>query len=255
MVRWKEMLKRREEEIEERRQFEKKIRMEEVEKRSSGADAGETRDEDRPRNKRRRRNRHHKPRSQQVCGPTGKEVSASGGEERCWGVPRFTGTSFGKDGDGEISDEEEEAEEDVHDDISDDGEVEPRTCGDQELHNDEEEDGPPEEVAIVRCPSPPSETRGEPVFKAPASSPPQSPTSKSPSTGRETAPPSTRPSRGSSLSFRHPLFRTRPGSLRRGPPTLLEKLLDSEIRKERSELLQCVKYVVEKDFFGVGRKK
>ena len=34
--------------------------------------------------------------------------------------------------------------------------------------------------------------------------------------------------------------------------TLLEKLLTHEIDRERSELLQCVKYVVENDFFGLA---
>jgi len=35
--------------------------------------------------------------------------------------------------------------------------------------------------------------------------------------------------------------------------TLLETLLDPEIKKERYELLQCVHYVVSNNFFGVGR--
>merc|ERR1719350_1143289 len=34
--------------------------------------------------------------------------------------------------------------------------------------------------------------------------------------------------------------------------TLLETLLDPEIKKERYELLQCVHYVVSNNFFGVG---
>ena len=34
--------------------------------------------------------------------------------------------------------------------------------------------------------------------------------------------------------------------------TLLERLLVQEIDRERSELLQCVKYVVENDFFGLS---
>ena len=37
-------------------------------------------------------------------------------------------------------------------------------------------------------------------------------------------------------------------------PTLLENLLSSEISRERSEILQCVKYVCEKNFFGIGKK-
>ena len=36
------------------------------------------------------------------------------------------------------------------------------------------------------------------------------------------------------------------------PSTLLERLLDKDIATERNELLQCVKYVCEKNFFGVG---
>jgi hypothetical protein len=34
------------------------------------------------------------------------------------------------------------------------------------------------------------------------------------------------------------------------PPTLLERLLAKEMRDERTELLQCVKYVVENNFLG-----
>jgi hypothetical protein len=37
-------------------------------------------------------------------------------------------------------------------------------------------------------------------------------------------------------------------------PTLLENLLSSEISQERSEILQCVKYVCENNFFGIGKK-
>jgi len=38
------------------------------------------------------------------------------------------------------------------------------------------------------------------------------------------------------------------------PPTLLERLLKSEISKERDELLQCLRCVCSKDFFGVGKQ-
>ena len=38
---------------------------------------------------------------------------------------------------------------------------------------------------------------------------------------------------------------------RRRPPTLLEKLLEQDVRDERWELLQCVKYVCEQNFFQV----
>jgi hypothetical protein len=37
-------------------------------------------------------------------------------------------------------------------------------------------------------------------------------------------------------------------------PTLLENLLSSEISHERSEILQCVKYVCDQNFFGIGKK-
>lgn len=39
----------------------------------------------------------------------------------------------------------------------------------------------------------------------------------------------------------------------RNQNSLLEKLLQKDIRHERNVLLQCVRYVVENDFFGVGR--
>jgi hypothetical protein len=38
----------------------------------------------------------------------------------------------------------------------------------------------------------------------------------------------------------------------RRPPTLLEKLLNTEMEKERYEVLQCLHYVVSKNFFGTG---
>ena len=37
-------------------------------------------------------------------------------------------------------------------------------------------------------------------------------------------------------------------------PTLLENLLSSEISDERADILQCVRYVCEKNFFGIGKK-
>jgi hypothetical protein len=37
-------------------------------------------------------------------------------------------------------------------------------------------------------------------------------------------------------------------------PTLLENLLSSEINKERADILQCVRYVCQKNFFGIGQK-
>ncbi|XP_031623650.1 nuclear fragile X mental retardation-interacting protein 1, partial [Contarinia nasturtii] len=40
----------------------------------------------------------------------------------------------------------------------------------------------------------------------------------------------------------------------RNQNTLLEKLLQKEIRHERNVLLQCVRYVVENNFFGIGQK-
>ena len=33
------------------------------------------------------------------------------------------------------------------------------------------------------------------------------------------------------------------------PPTLLEKLLVQDVEKERDELLQCIRYVVDKNYF------
>lgn len=36
------------------------------------------------------------------------------------------------------------------------------------------------------------------------------------------------------------------------PPTLLERLLKSEISRERDELLQCLRFVCSKDFFGAA---
>ena len=35
-------------------------------------------------------------------------------------------------------------------------------------------------------------------------------------------------------------------------PTLLEKLLESEINRERSQILQCLRYVCKQNFFGIG---
>lgn len=40
----------------------------------------------------------------------------------------------------------------------------------------------------------------------------------------------------------------------RNQNTLLEKLLQKDIRHERNTLLQCVRYVVENNFFGIGQK-
>ncbi|XP_043650436.1 nuclear fragile X mental retardation-interacting protein 1 [Drosophila teissieri] len=39
------------------------------------------------------------------------------------------------------------------------------------------------------------------------------------------------------------------------PNTMLSKLLESDIRHERNVLLQCVRYVCEKNFFGIGQSK
>ena len=41
----------------------------------------------------------------------------------------------------------------------------------------------------------------------------------------------------------------------RRPTTLLETLLDSEIKQERYDLLQCIHYVVSNNFFGIGANK
>ncbi|KAK3598403.1 hypothetical protein CHS0354_005497 [Potamilus streckersoni] len=40
----------------------------------------------------------------------------------------------------------------------------------------------------------------------------------------------------------------------RADPSLLEKLLANEIRQERNKILQCVHYIVKKNFFGVGSR-
>ncbi|KAL1397336.1 hypothetical protein pipiens_020149, partial [Culex pipiens pipiens] len=36
---------------------------------------------------------------------------------------------------------------------------------------------------------------------------------------------------------------------------MLEKLLDKDIRHERNVLLQCVRFVVDNKFFGIGQPK
>jgi hypothetical protein len=53
------------------------------------------------------------------------------------------------------------------------------------------------------------------------------------------------------LSLRRSLFRMRSGRQARAP-TLLEKLLAQDVMRETVEMLQCVKFVCDNNFFGVA---
>lgn len=95
-----------------------------------------------------------------------------------------------------------------------------------EYHSTESDsDSPPEETAVSRAlsgPLPPSVTE---IIKAAA------PKVATPKLVRE---------------LRNPREQFKK---RNRPPTLLQKLLEPEIRRERNILLQCVHYVVQKKFF------
>lgn len=98
--------------------------------------------------------------------------------------------------------------------------------------NASDDDEPPEEVAIEKSTS-------QPVRKQP-----NQPPRKIQNIEKPTEKNQQKPIRRSGLDYK---------KLRIQPPnTMLYKLLESDIRHERNVLLQCVRYVCENNFFGIG---
>ncbi len=163
----------------------------------------------------------------------------------------------GNDGDEQlISDDEEMMA--PHPDVS--------AVIEKEEKEDESDQEPPEEVCVEKSVAErhvdvgveaPAETRDATTAGAESASP--SPTSGEHGRTPFQRPPSreTRPRSRQADVRAPPPYRTIPGTsfpirlVRKSqrPPTLLERLLTGEIREERSELLQCVKYICENNFF------
>lgn len=108
------------------------------------------------------------------------------------------------------------------------------------IEDDDADNGPPEEDAVERISSLPE--MPEHATETPA-------TTKRPSNENNTASSASAAKRSKTtmsldLSRRY-----------RNQNTMLEKLLQKDIRHERNVLLQCVRYVVEQKFFGIGQAK
>ena len=186
-------------------------------------------------------------------------------EDTCDGIPMFRGTArfsvperCGEDGvelrgGGEITAESFA--------ISDD-----EIMGDEEtaspkktealkvvIVDDDDDSEPPEEIKVKK----------EPVTALPVSSLREisaTPTNPITTTERKNLPQQRKKLDEESLppqmALRRRIFRLRMRQTWRqegpAPSTLLERLLQKDIETERAELLQCVKYVCENNFFGIG---
>ena len=185
-------------------------------------------------------------------------------EDTCDGIPRFRGTArfslpeeHGEDGI-ELRGGEKKSETFA---ISDD-----EIMGDEEtaspkktealkvvIVDDDDDSEPPEEIKLKKQPvtalpvSPPREisaTPTNPIKMAERKNLPKQPKK----LDEESLPPQ--------MALRRRIFRLRMRQTWRqegpAPSTLLERLLQKDIETERAELLQCVKYVCENNFFGIG---
>ena len=184
-------------------------------------------------------------------------------EGTCDGIPMFRGTARFADPEGRGGNEagEQRGKEmtsgsfDISDDeIMVEEETRPKA---EELKivvvDDDDDSEPPQEIKVKKQPE-----------TAVSASPPQKP----PATLKKQCnmpdgknlPPQTRKLDEESLppqmALRRRIFRLRMRQTWRqegpAPSTLLERLLEKDIATERTELLQCVKYVCENNFFGVG---
>lgn len=108
----------------------------------------------------------------------------------------------------------------------------------ERMEDDDTDSEPPEETPILK-PDPTTESQ-EPCDEASTPKPKLEVTPPEPTQGK---------SKGFSRTSEHSKYK------RRRPPTLLEKILAKDIQEERSQLLQCVKFICEKDFFGIGQKE
>ncbi len=181
-------------------------------------------------------------------------------EDCCQGVRAFCG----------VRTEEKEPEDQGRREFLDDSEASRSAAEDTMDITMDSDDEPPEELSFK---SPRQEDRSN-VLEASAASPspaappppppPSRPTSgdeefSSPQRWRKPPQPSRqRPQRGHPTFFsveegEHPIRIMRRQRERRA--TLLERLLDKEVKEERSELLQCVKYICERNFFDDGDGK
>ena len=182
------------------------------------------------------------------------------------GVPPFRGTAS------LVKTESDDEEEDVVPggdamSISDDEDAKPVNLRCVEADSSGEDDEPPDEVATERVDELPKveqqnavENVHPVVSKEPETNAPSDRKARKRHRGLGVSPGVVavpKPPDTPDLALRRNLFKLRTsGRLNnRGGPTLLEKLLAADIRRERSELLQCVKYVCEKNFFGIGGEK
>ena len=183
-------------------------------------------------------------------------------EDTCDGIPRFRGTARfvvpearGENGDerrGEDITSESFAISD--DEIMNDEETRPTA---EELKivvvDDDDDSEPPEEIklkkqSVIAVPASPPQKLSNTVTKPSQMLEKKNFLPQAKKLDEECLPPQ--------MALRRRIFRLRMRQTWRqegpAPSTLLERLLDKDIATERNELLQCVKYVCEKNFFGVG---
>ena len=185
-------------------------------------------------------------------------------EDTCDGIPRFRGTAGFVVSEGRGENEDEQRGEEMttdsfaisDDEIMDDEEAKSTV---EELKivvvdNDDDDSEPPEEIKLKK----------QPETQVPASAPQKLSTTltkpnatlqqrknllpQAKKLDEESLPPQ--------MALRRRIFRLRMRQTWRQegpvPSTLLERLLEKDISTERTELLQCVKYVCENNFFGMG---
>ena len=185
-------------------------------------------------------------------------------EDTCDGIPRFRGTARFSvpEGRGEDGVEQRGGEITAESFAISDDEI----MGDEEtaspkktealkvvIVDDDDDSEPPEEIKVKKQPvtalpvSPPREisaTPTNPIKMAERKNLPKQPKK----LDEESLPPQ--------MALRRRIFRLRMRQTWRqegpAPSTLLERLLQKDIETERAELLQCVKYVCENNFFGIG---
>lgn len=182
-------------------------------------------------------------------------------EDTCDGIPRFRGTSGFVLPEERGENEDGQRGEEITSDsivISDEEIIEGVTRSAAEelkivVVEDDDDGEPPEEIKLKK----------QPATAVPASSPQKLSTTQSKSNKmleRKIMLPQTNKLDAESLppqmALRRRIFRLRMRQTWRhegpAPSTLLERLLEKDIATERTELLQCVKYVCENNFFGIG---
>lgn len=110
----------------------------------------------------------------------------------------------------------------------------------------ESDDEAPEEVKTIGCKEVLGQPEGERQEKCENPPPPPPPSRIAPQTRPVPPAPLSRVRRSGDGNKYGRLMAK---AAARGPPTLLERLLKQEIAEERSELLQCVKYICKHNFF------